>query len=104
MPELGDDAAALGMHGIGDFFPGPQLLFAIKTGHIGIALSLVADGRAFADQQTGRGALDVVGLHQRRGYRVGARLRVSGAMAMRLGRRRLPASIGSNNEVMQNSR
>ena len=71
MPELGDDAPALGMHGIGDFLPGLQLLLAVQTGYVGIALSLVADGRAFADQQTGRGALDVVGLHQRRGYRVG---------------------------------
>jgi hypothetical protein len=34
------------MHGIGDFLPGLQLLFAVQTGYVGIALPLAADGRA----------------------------------------------------------
>ena len=64
MPELGNDAPALGMHGIGHLLPGLQLVFAVQTGDIGIALSLGTDGGSFADQQASGGTLRVVGFHQ----------------------------------------
>ena len=62
MPELGDDFAALGMHGLGDFLPVPAAR-VVQAWHIGIALALLADGRGLGDQQTGAGALGVGDRH-----------------------------------------
>ena len=71
MPELSDDATAFCMYSLGHFFPGLQLLLTIEAGNVRVALSLCTDGRAFADQQTCRGALCVVGLHCLCGHRLG---------------------------------
>ena len=52
-------------------FPGPQLLFVIKTGHRRSALSWWLMAVPSLISRPAGGALDVIGLHQRRGYRVG---------------------------------
>ena len=61
MPELHDDLAARVVDCVGHFLPAGQLLRRIEAGNIGIALSLMADGRGFGHDQPGRGALSVVG-------------------------------------------
>ena len=60
MPELNDDGSALGVHGVGDLFPAPDLLVGITARRIGIALRLRRDLRGFGDDQAGRGALGVI--------------------------------------------
>ena len=62
MPELHHNLAALRMHGFGHFLPAVELFGAVQTGYIRVALGLVADGGGFGDQQTGAGALRIVGL------------------------------------------
>ena len=42
MPQLHDDLAALGVHGVGHLLPAGELLRRIEAGHVGIALALVA--------------------------------------------------------------
>ncbi len=46
MPELGEDFAALGMHGLGRLSSNPAAARAVvQAWHVGIALALLADGR-----------------------------------------------------------
>ncbi|MOA14516.1 hypothetical protein D3C78_1346220 [compost metagenome] len=72
MPQLGHDAPARAVHGVGDPLPAFELLRPVQAGHIGIALALLADRRGFADQQAGAGALGIVGGHQGRGNGIGS--------------------------------
>ena len=71
VPQLAVDAAAARMHGLGHLPPAIELLGAVEARHVGVALALMGDGRAFADDQPGAGALRVVLRHQRRGDGVG---------------------------------
>ncbi|MNS79694.1 hypothetical protein D3C72_1133550 [compost metagenome] len=61
VPQLHDDLAALGVHGVGHALPAFELFGAVEAGHVGVALALVADGGGFGDEQAGAGALGVVG-------------------------------------------
>ena len=61
VPELRNDAPALGMHRVDHLLPAGQGVLAIEARHVRIAVGgLVADRCAFADDQAGRGALGVV--------------------------------------------
>ncbi|MPM57377.1 hypothetical protein SDC9_104199 [bioreactor metagenome] len=71
MPELGDDLAAESMHRLGHFLPAIKLLCVIQPGHVGVALCLRVDGRAFGDQQPGACALRVVGGGDLSWHRIG---------------------------------
>ena len=75
VPQLHDDLAALGVHGVGHLFPGGDLLGAPDARHVGVALALVADGGGLGDDQPGPGgrvgALAVVGRHAGIGQRAG---------------------------------
>ncbi|MNV30487.1 hypothetical protein D3C71_1217590 [compost metagenome] len=64
VPQLHHDLAAGVMHGAGHLLPAIQLLGAVQTGHIGIALGLRADGRGLGNDEAGTGALRVVGGNQ----------------------------------------
>ena len=65
MPELHDDFSAFGVHGVGDFFPAPDLIVGIATRRVGVALRLRRDLRGLCDNQAGRGALGVIGNGER---------------------------------------
>src|SRR5579872_6273546 len=60
MPELRVYQAALFVNGISHATPSPNLPGTPKTRSIGPAVSIWADLSAFADDETGRGALGVV--------------------------------------------
>ena len=60
MPELHHDLAAGLVHSMGHLLPAVELLGAVQARHVGITLGLVGDGRAFAHDQAGAGALGVV--------------------------------------------
>lgn len=64
MPQLGEDLALLGMHCIGHHFPAGDLLLRPDAGHIDVALALLRDGSALADNQARARALGVIGCRQ----------------------------------------
>ncbi|MNZ89279.1 hypothetical protein D3C78_1081910 [compost metagenome] len=75
VPELGEDASAGSMHGVGNLAPACDLLGAVDARSPGIALALAADLGAFGNDQAGAGALGVVLGHQLGGDIAGGRAR-----------------------------
>ena len=71
VPELQEDTAALGMHGIGDQLPAGDLFIAVDAGGVRVAVAAGADGRGLGDDQSSGRTLRVVFGHQR-GRNVGA--------------------------------
>jgi hypothetical protein len=66
MPELEENQAAFGVHGIDDVPPAPDLRFRIDAGRAGIAASCRHDRRGLGDDQAARrGALAVIFTVQR---------------------------------------
>ena len=61
VPELDDDLAALGVHGVGYQLPAGDLFGAVDARCLDVALTLRRDLRSFTDDQTGTGALCIVG-------------------------------------------
>src|SRR5471030_445555 len=62
--QLHEDAAALGVHRLGDFFPAGDLLFGVDGRCAQVGAATLRHGRAFGDQQAAlRGALAVVDGH-----------------------------------------
>ena len=68
VPELGEDGAPLGVHGIGHPFPASDLLGAVDPRRPGVALAHGVDLGAFADDQARLGALGVVARHHGVGH------------------------------------
>ena len=68
VPQLGKHAATGSVHGGSYLLPAFNLLRAVNARRPGVALALGANLRAFADDQSRRGALSVIGCHQRRGH------------------------------------
>ncbi len=63
MPQLRDDLAAFGVHGIDHLLPAGQGVLAVEARDVGVTVGgLVADGGAFGDDQadTGRSTAAVV--------------------------------------------
>ena len=77
MPELDDDLAAFGMHGVGDLPPRGHLLGAVDARGVQVALRHRADLAGFGDDEPGAGGrvgpLAVVLDHQLGGHAAGAR-------------------------------
>lgn len=99
VPELRNDAPALGMHRLDHLLPAGQGVLAIEARHVRIAVGgLVADRCAFADDQADAGGgapavvLDDLGV----GYAAGEKLRVIGAITTRVGSSRAPRRNGWN--------
>ena len=68
MPELQDDLAAGGMHRLGDGAPATHLFSRPNAGGVRVADTHWRDGRGFADDQPGAGALHVILSHHRVGH------------------------------------
>ena len=64
VPELGSHLAAMLVYGVGNVAPAGYLFGAVNAGGVGVALAGRGDLRAFADDQSGIGALAVVLAHQ----------------------------------------
>eukprot|EP01022_Parablepharisma_sp_SALTPOND_P021765 TRINITY_DN435_c1_g1_i1.p1 TRINITY_DN435_c1_g1~~TRINITY_DN435_c1_g1_i1.p1 ORF type:complete len:1304 (+),score=494.29 TRINITY_DN435_c1_g1_i1:15351-19262(+) len=60
VPQLQEDVAALGMHGVGHLLPGGDLGLVVDAGGEGIALALRRDLGGLGDDEAGAGALGVV--------------------------------------------
>ena len=60
VPELQDDLAALGVHGVGDEAPAGDLCVVVDARRPGVAFAHGGDLRRFGDDQAGGGALRVV--------------------------------------------
>lgn len=65
VPELGEDLAAVFMHGAGDVFPAFNLLLGVKAGVEQIAAALNGNRNPFADDQPCACPLAVIEHHQR---------------------------------------
>ena len=65
VPQLGEDLAPLGVHGLGDLFPACDLLRAVDAGGVGIALAVRANDGGFGDDEADVGAAAIVGSHLR---------------------------------------
>ena len=72
VPKLREDLAAGLMYGVGDFFPTGDVFRGVNAGRPGITLALLADLRAFADDQPGAGALGIIFSHHVGGDVAGA--------------------------------
>lgn len=68
VPQLHHELAALGVHGIGDPAPAPDLLAVVNARRIEVALAGLRNLRGLRNDQSGAGALFVVGRHQVGGY------------------------------------
>jgi hypothetical protein len=83
--DLGEDDAALGVHGVGDGPPALDLLVRVQARRARVALAHRRGLGALGDDETGPGPLGVVRRHGGVGTPSAvARLRVIGAMTMRL--------------------
>ncbi|MOA01160.1 hypothetical protein D3C78_1205510 [compost metagenome] len=71
VPELGEDGATLGVHGLGHQPPARDLLGAMDARGPGIALAKRVYLGALTDDQTGFGALGVIGGHHGVGHIAG---------------------------------
>src|SRR5438552_3788338 len=60
VPKLKENAAAGGMHGVGDLAPAFDLRIGEDAGSIGITEAVRRNGGGFRDDQTGGGALMVI--------------------------------------------
>ncbi len=65
--DLGEQASAVDVHGVGDLPPRLGLLVGVQTGSTGVGLPDQAGLHPFRDDQPGGGALGVVGRHGRGG-------------------------------------
>ena len=78
MPQLGKDHPAFGMHGVSDLAPAVDLRRRIDPRRPRVTLATGFDLRAFADHETGTGALAVILGHQVGGDIAGLRAALTG--------------------------
>ena len=64
VPELQEDAAALGVHGGGDLLPAGDLFVGVDTRGVRVAMAAGRDRGRLSDDQAGAGALGVIFGHQ----------------------------------------
>ncbi|OAE13305.1 hypothetical protein AZH11_07575 [Pseudomonas simiae] len=64
MPQLGEDHPTVGVYRVSHFAPAVDLRRAVDTWRPGVTLAARLDLRAFADHETGGGALAVILGHQ----------------------------------------
>ena len=96
VPQLHENAPARLVHRARRLAPALDLGLAVEAGRPDVALPLLADLRGLGDDQPGAGALTVIGGGEVVGG-VGpgvARLRVNGAITIRLGKSRSPSRKG----------
>ena len=55
LPQLGDDASTLGVHGIGDLPPRGNLFARVQAGRVEITLRFAADLGCLGDEESGDG-------------------------------------------------
>ena len=65
VPQLGEDLAPLGVHGLGDLFPACDLLRAVDARGVGITLAVRANDGGLGDDEAYVGAAAIVGGHLR---------------------------------------
>ena len=63
VPQLGEDLAAVGVHGAGYLLPSFDLLGAVEPRRVGVALAVRTDDGGFGDDEADVGAAAVVGGH-----------------------------------------
>ena len=101
VPELQHDAPAGNMNCLGNAFPILDLLFAVYSRCGDVALAFGCDLCCFGNDESRAGALRIIKRMELGGYIAGAaRLRVRGAITIRLGSVNGPTWNGSKRSVI----